>query len=304
MDKYEENIRFEDMEREQHDPNNPGNVASSRKLENEYDEFDYRDPQYRRSDSGERNKPQRQEWRRNPEARPEWGYGRNDQQAKPVDNLRYRDQPYTGPGMAHDRREDPNYQNPAHDPRAGSGRYRYRDMYTTGELHTLPARRAREAYRETWREQGPYEPAVDNRRLGRRDPGFYREESHRGKGPKNYTHRDPRIYEYVNDALTDSHTVDATDIEVYVHDGNVILSGTVDTRSSKREAEYAIEDLPGVRNVENRLHTQTGVRRSMSMENAAESPAENPEKEQGQKAKTKAKSKAKTKSKKTTKAKE
>jgi hypothetical protein len=78
-------------------------------------------------------------------------------------------------------------------------------------------------------------------------------ESFRGKGPKGYQRSDERIKEDINDRLSDSHEVDATEIEVTVDKGEVILSGTVAQREQKRKAEDIAESVSGVKNVENRI---------------------------------------------------
>jgi osmotically-inducible protein OsmY len=77
--------------------------------------------------------------------------------------------------------------------------------------------------------------------------------SHRGRGPRNYNRSDDRIREDLNDRLTDSHFIDASDIDVEVNNGEIILSGTVDSRYAKRMAEDIAEDISGVKNVENRI---------------------------------------------------
>ena len=82
---------------------------------------------------------------------------------------------------------------------------------------------------------------------------------HRGKGPRGYRRSDQRLYEDVNERLYDDHLLDATDIEVKVEDGVVILSGEEENRFGKRRAEEIAESVPGVTNVENRLHTNRNV---------------------------------------------
>lgn len=79
------------------------------------------------------------------------------------------------------------------------------------------------------------------------------EESHRGKGPKNFKRSDDRIRELINDSLTDDWQIDASDIEVTVSNGEVILSGYVNDRAQKRKAEDLAESISGVTNVENRI---------------------------------------------------
>lgn len=83
---------------------------------------------------------------------------------------------------------------------------------------------------------------------------------HRGRGPKNYTRSDERIREDINDRLTDYDYLDASEIDVQVQSGEVILTGGVNSRHEKRMAEDIVEDISGVRHVENRLRVseQTG----------------------------------------------
>ena len=76
---------------------------------------------------------------------------------------------------------------------------------------------------------------------------------HRGKGPQGYTRSDERIRENVCEALTDDDNVDATNIEVTVRNGEVILTGTVDDRFTKRMAEEVVERVSGVKDVQNQL---------------------------------------------------
>ncbi len=77
--------------------------------------------------------------------------------------------------------------------------------------------------------------------------------SHRGKGPKDYKRSDERIREDVSDRLSDSHDVDASDIDVKVSGGEVTLSGQVNSKSEKRRAEDIAESVSGVNNVQNHL---------------------------------------------------
>jgi hypothetical protein len=79
---------------------------------------------------------------------------------------------------------------------------------------------------------------------------------HRGKGPQNWQRSDERIREAVNEALTDHDCVDATHIEVTVSEGEVTLVGTVDDRAMKRLAEDCVEQISGVREVQNHLRIQ------------------------------------------------
>jgi hypothetical protein len=87
--------------------------------------------------------------------------------------------------------------------------------------------------------------------------------SHSGRGPKGYIRSDERIREDVSDRLTDDWLVDASNIEVAVANGEITLSGTVDSRQAKRRAEDCAESVSGVRNVQNNLRVQQpGEKRS------------------------------------------
>jgi hypothetical protein len=76
---------------------------------------------------------------------------------------------------------------------------------------------------------------------------------YRGRGPRDYRRADDRIREEINDRLTDDDFLDASQVEVSVQNGEVILTGFVFNRTSKRRAEQLIERVSGVTNVENRL---------------------------------------------------
>ena len=93
---------------------------------------------------------------------------------------------------------------------------------------------------ETWRVPGPFA----------------------GRGPRGYTRSDDRIREELNDRLTAHGFIDATDIECSVHNGEVTLSGFVDSPDSKRAAEIVAEGIQGV------LHDVHNNLRIRSPENA------------------------------------
>ena len=80
---------------------------------------------------------------------------------------------------------------------------------------------------------------------------------HRGKGPKGYTRSDERIKEDINEKLYHDSFVDASNIEITVTDGEATLSGTVDSRETKRRAEDLAESVTGVKNVQNQLRVDT-----------------------------------------------
>jgi len=80
---------------------------------------------------------------------------------------------------------------------------------------------------------------------------------HAGRGPRGYQRSDDRIREELNDRLTAHGFIDATDIECQVKNGEVTLSGFVDSRETKRAAEHVAEDIPGVHDVHNNLRIRS-----------------------------------------------
>jgi hypothetical protein len=99
---------------------------------------------------------------------------------------------------------------------------------------------------ETWRVPGPFA----------------------GRGPRGYKRSDDRIREELNDRLTAHGFIDATDIECSVHDGEVTLSGFVDSPDSKRAAEIVAERVQGVHDVHNhlRIHSPENAERVVATE--------------------------------------
>jgi hypothetical protein len=108
-----------------------------------------------------------------------------------------------------------------------------------------------------------------------------REGPFRGRGPKGYRRSDDRIKEDVSERLRDDPDVDASEIEVEVHEGEVTLTGTVASRREKRAAADCAEDVSGVEDVNNRLRIQkdrsdepgrSGAGSSSSRGNATQAP--------------------------------
>lgn len=87
----------------------------------------------------------------------------------------------------------------------------------------------------------------------------------RGHGPRGYTRSDERIREDVSDRLTDNPVLDATEIEVVIHDGEVTLHGHVDSRYSKRLAEDIADEVSGVKHVQNNLRIRDTARQRESI---------------------------------------
>jgi osmotically-inducible protein OsmY len=64
---------------------------------------------------------------------------------------------------------------------------------------------------------------------------------------------DEQIWEDVHDQLAAHHDVDATGIEVGVDEGEVTLTGRVDSREAKWLAEEVVRAIAGVVDVHNKL---------------------------------------------------
>lgn len=91
------------------------------------------------------------------------------------------------------------------------------------------------------------------RTIGIRGYGKDLKGTHAGKGPVMSPRTDERIMEMVCDELMDDPYLDASDIEINVKNHEVIMTGTVHDRESKRRAEDLIEGIRDVTNVENKL---------------------------------------------------
>jgi hypothetical protein len=111
------------------------------------------------------------------------------------------------------------------------------------------SQRGRNESSDPWRP--PSQASADPR--GQSNPGMG---GYYGKGPKGYVRSDDRIREDVCDRLSDDDIVDASEISVQVKDGEVTLEGSVTDRHMKHRAEDIIEEVSGVRDVNNKLRTK------------------------------------------------
>src|SRR5579863_1474370 len=87
---------------------------------------------------------------------------------------------------------------------------------------------------------------------------------HSGKGPRGFTRSDDRIKEDICERLTEHPELDATDLEIKVHDGEVTLTGTVNERWNKRVAEDLAESVSGVKQVQNQIRFQESSEQQVS----------------------------------------
>lgn len=135
----------------------------------------------------------------------------------------------------------------------------YRDEYDEYDFH----------YGSQFGRSGPMEEGYGHRH-GHHQPFDHGqgEGLHRGKGPKGYTRSDDRIREDVCDCLCEDSYIDASDIEVQVENGEVSLSGTVDSRGTKRRAEDVVERVIGVKDVQNSLRIKEEASAGLSSKSA------------------------------------
>lgn len=127
-----------------------------------------------------------------------------------------------------------------------------------------------------WQQSGQgYGRATGSAWLDRDDPsmrsgnnavGYGPGASFRGRGPRGYQRSDDRIREDVCECLMDDDHLDASDIEVKVQNGEVSLSGTVNSRWEKRRAEDLVEMLSAVQDVHNELRVNREQRDSQGMQ--------------------------------------
>lgn len=80
---------------------------------------------------------------------------------------------------------------------------------------------------------------------------------HAGRGPRGFKRSDERIRDDINERLTAHGLIDATEVECRVVNGEVTLTGFVDSRAAKRAAEDLAEDVYGVREVHNELRVRS-----------------------------------------------
>jgi hypothetical protein len=184
------------------------------------------DRQYGDRDYGWSSEPPRHEGYRDYGDR----YGRS--YSSPIDRDRYSsapDRPFAGATSSRDFTPTPAFQPYAR----GSQEFGPEGYGSASYATTRGAREWQSS--ERWRVPGP----------------------HVGRGPKGYQRSEERIREEVNDRLTAHGLVDATDVEVRIQNGEVTLTGFVDSRDAKRAAEDCAEDVPGVREVHNHLRIRS-----------------------------------------------
>ncbi len=85
-----------------------------------------------------------------------------------------------------------------------------------------------------------------------------------GKGPRGFSYSDEDIRRDISRALYEHGEIDASDIDVQVKNGEVTLTGTVDSRSTKNQIEELIEDeIHGVKDLNNQVRVKRGILSSL-----------------------------------------
>ena len=91
-------------------------------------------------------------------------------------------------------------------------------------------------------------------------------QSLRGKGPKGYTRSDERLKEDICERLTHHPAIDASDVEIEAKQGVVTLTGSVTQRQAKHQIEDLVEDVSGVKDIENRISVRPQSQSSQSQQ--------------------------------------
>jgi len=91
--------------------------------------------------------------------------------------------------------------------------------------------------------------------------------THRGKGPRSYQRPDARIREDIHDLLREDPYVDATDVEIAVQGGEVVLSGIVEDKQTKRRIEDIVDSISGVKEIQNKLRPRLSDGRIVNIRN-------------------------------------
>ncbi len=74
-----------------------------------------------------------------------------------------------------------------------------------------------------------------------------------GKGPRRLRRSDDRIFDELCEVISEDPYVDVSGVEVSVHNSEVRLEGTIDSRSGKRRLEDIAFGVKGVTQVDNLL---------------------------------------------------
>jgi hypothetical protein len=172
------------------------------------------------------------------------GQDRRNRYREDLDQYNYQQEPFRH-DMEDERFRNASFGQPSRYDDFDEPRGRYPDTY----------RSAMDDYKTV--ELGNSQPRQDYLRSFDRPDDMGRQPVHRGKGPKMYKRSDERIREDICERLTEDPYVDASELEIEVRQGEVILSGSVGNRAEKRRVEDLVESVSGIVNVENGIKLNT-----------------------------------------------
>ena len=162
---------------------------------------------------------------------------------------RDRERDYDERSLSEERKAE--YAGLRHDRAAGFGRHHDSAAYDLETPRSLAAEHRERFLRRSAGSEAPTRYMRDWRERDRWSEDW--SGPHAGRGPRGYKRSDERILEDVCDRLTSHPSIDATDIDVKISDGDVTLSGWVESRAIKHLTEAMVETVSGVREVQNHL---------------------------------------------------
>lgn len=129
----------------------------------------------------------------------------------------------------------------------------YSDGHTDRYYRRHELEKPNEIVENDYRDRNPYK---NNDFYGHRKRDYRFEGPHRGKGPKNYMRSSERIKDDAADRLMEDSLIDASNIDIQVKDNDLILSGKVNSRFEKHRAEALVENVSGIKEVQNNLRVK------------------------------------------------
>jgi hypothetical protein len=188
------------------------------------------------------------------EDRPRFGLGRYDEgRGRFAERSFWRGRGYN-PGFGSSVRESIGYGQGFPERSWGEGRTHGQGGRDFGQTYGSVFRNDYEDYGRFDRERGRSD--FDRQRGGGEESVGESIKNFFGIGPKGYKRSDDRVRDEVSERLEDHPWIDASEIEVIVKEGEVTLTGTVDSRIAKRLAEDVVENSRGVKDVHNQIRVQ------------------------------------------------
>lgn len=102
------------------------------------------------------------------------------------------------------------------------------------------------------------------------EQGFASVQDFSGRGPRGYARSDERLKEDICEKLTYASDIDASEIQIEVQGGKVVLTGEVSERGMKHRAEDLVDRCSGVQEIDNRLMVSRGGSKRMNHDTSME----------------------------------